>query len=92
MIHEYNIEGTPEVYTIAVNSCSNSGDWDFALSVYSDMTKKGLLPDEVFAFWCYFEYYACDLFLNGGFSVNLRNDNLRKQHYNLRLFSLDYMA
>lgn len=50
MIHQYNIKGTPEVYTIAVNSCSNSGDWDFALSVYSDMTKKGLLPDEVFPF------------------------------------------
>ncbi|KAF3602407.1 hypothetical protein F2Q69_00032859 [Brassica cretica] len=40
MIHQYGIKGTPEVYTIAVNSCSKSGDWDFACSIYSDMKEK----------------------------------------------------
>uniref|UniRef100_A0A5B7AQ15 PROP1-like PPR domain-containing protein n=1 Tax=Davidia involucrata TaxID=16924 RepID=A0A5B7AQ15_DAVIN len=48
MIHEFNIKGTPEVYTIAVNSCSQIGDWEFACSVYSDMTRKGVVPDEMF--------------------------------------------
>ncbi|XP_059654043.1 pentatricopeptide repeat-containing protein MRL1, chloroplastic isoform X2 [Cornus florida] len=48
MIHEYNIKGTPEVYTIAVNSCSHIGDWEFACHVYSDMTRKGVAPDEMF--------------------------------------------
>ncbi|KAL6978029.1 Cation-independent mannose-6-phosphate receptor CI-MPR [Sarracenia purpurea var. burkii] len=48
MIHQYNIKGTPEVYTIAVNSCSQTGDWEFACIVYSDMTRKGVIPDEVF--------------------------------------------
>ncbi|KAF3532260.1 hypothetical protein DY000_02036548 [Brassica cretica] len=42
MIHQYGIKGTPEVYTIAVNSCSKSGDWDFACSIYSDMKEKGV--------------------------------------------------
>ncbi|ESQ53634.1 hypothetical protein EUTSA_v10024275mg [Eutrema salsugineum] len=48
MIHKYGIRGTPEVYTIAVNSCSKSGDWDFACSIYNDMKEKGVNPDEVF--------------------------------------------
>ncbi|KAH0900786.1 hypothetical protein HID58_040289 [Brassica napus] len=43
MIHQYGIKGTPEVYTIAVNSCSKSGDWDFACSIYSDMKEKGVV-------------------------------------------------
>lgn len=47
MLHEYNIKGTPVVYTIAVSSCSQTGDLDFALSVYDDMKKKGVMPDEV---------------------------------------------
>ncbi|KAK9287449.1 hypothetical protein L1049_015870 [Liquidambar formosana] len=48
MIHQYDIKGTPEVYTIALNSCSQSGDWEFACSVYNDMTRKGVVPDEMF--------------------------------------------
>ncbi|XP_052185351.1 pentatricopeptide repeat-containing protein MRL1, chloroplastic isoform X2 [Diospyros lotus] len=48
MIHKYNIKGTPEVYTIAVNSCSQTADWEFACSVYSDMTRKGVIADETF--------------------------------------------
>ena len=48
MIDQYNIKGTPEVYTIAVNSHSQIGDWEFAYSVYTDMTRKGVVPDEVF--------------------------------------------
>ena len=51
MIKKFKIKGTPEVYTIAVNSCSgNNGDWEFACSVYDDMTKDGILPDEVYIF------------------------------------------
>ncbi|XP_034681368.1 pentatricopeptide repeat-containing protein MRL1, chloroplastic isoform X2 [Vitis riparia] len=46
MIDQYNIKGTPEVYTIAVNSHSQIGDWEFAYSVYTDMTRKGVVPDE----------------------------------------------
>nr|XP_043623607.1 pentatricopeptide repeat-containing protein MRL1, chloroplastic [Erigeron canadensis] len=48
MIEEFKIKGTPEVYTIAVNSCSGNGDWEFACSVFDDMTKKGITPDEMF--------------------------------------------
>ncbi|KVH96510.1 Pentatricopeptide repeat-containing protein [Cynara cardunculus var. scolymus] len=48
MIQEFNIKGTPEVYTIAVNSCSGNGDWEFACSVFNDMTKNGVIPDEMF--------------------------------------------
>ncbi|KAL4584999.1 hypothetical protein LXL04_009612 [Taraxacum kok-saghyz] len=48
MIKEFNIKGTPEVYTIAVNSCSGNGDWDFACSVFDDMTDNGIVPDEMF--------------------------------------------
>ncbi|KAI8554125.1 hypothetical protein RHMOL_Rhmol05G0073600 [Rhododendron molle] len=48
MLHQYKIKGTPEVYTIAVNSCSQTGDWEFACSVYSDMTRNGVIPDETF--------------------------------------------
>lgn len=47
MIDEYNIKGTPAVYTIAVNSCSQNGDWEFACSVYDDMIRRGVAPDEV---------------------------------------------
>ncbi|CAK7329569.1 unnamed protein product [Dovyalis caffra] len=48
MVHKYNIKGTPEVYTIAVNCCSQTGDWEFACRVYDDMTRKGVVPDEMF--------------------------------------------
>ncbi|GFP85958.1 pentatricopeptide repeat-containing protein mrl1 chloroplastic [Phtheirospermum japonicum] len=48
MIHKYNIRGTAELYTIAVNSCSHHGDWEFACSVYDDMIRKGVAPDEMF--------------------------------------------
>ncbi|XP_057511939.1 pentatricopeptide repeat-containing protein MRL1, chloroplastic-like [Actinidia eriantha] len=48
MIDQYHIKGTPEVYTIAVNSCSQTGDWEFACSVYRDMKRKGVIPDEMF--------------------------------------------
>ncbi|KAF5727843.1 putative Pentatricopeptide repeat-containing protein [Tripterygium wilfordii] len=48
MIHDYNITGTPEVYTIAVNCCSQTGDWKFACNVYGDMKNKGIVPDEMF--------------------------------------------
>ncbi|XP_015951896.1 pentatricopeptide repeat-containing protein MRL1, chloroplastic isoform X1 [Arachis duranensis] len=48
MLQKYNLKGTPEVYTIAINSCSQTGDWEFACSVYNDMTQKGVLPDEMF--------------------------------------------
>lgn len=47
MMHQYKIKGTAEVYTIAVNSCSQTGDWDFASNVYDDMIRKGVVPDEV---------------------------------------------
>lgn len=47
MIHQYDIRGTAELYTIAVNSCSHGGDWEFACSVYDDMIRKGVSPDEV---------------------------------------------
>lgn len=45
---QFNIKGTPEVYTIAVNSFSESGDLEFALMVYNDMKQNGVVPDEVF--------------------------------------------
>ncbi|XP_020520327.1 pentatricopeptide repeat-containing protein MRL1, chloroplastic isoform X2 [Amborella trichopoda] len=48
MVHGYNIKGCPDVYTIAVNSCSEKGDLDFALRVYDDMKENGVKPDEVF--------------------------------------------
>lgn len=48
MIDTYNIKGSPELYTIAVNSCSHSGDWEFACKIYDDMKKKGVVPDEMF--------------------------------------------
>lgn len=47
MLHQYNIKGDAEVYTIAVSTGSQTGDLDFALSVYDDMTRNGVLPDEV---------------------------------------------
>lgn len=47
MIHQYDIRGTAELYTIAVNSCSHHGGWEFACSVYDDMIRKGVAPDEV---------------------------------------------
>lgn len=52
MIHKYKIKGSSEVYTIAVNCCSQTGDWEFACTVYDDMTKKGVVPDEVIC-WQY---------------------------------------
>ncbi|XP_050231634.1 pentatricopeptide repeat-containing protein MRL1, chloroplastic [Mercurialis annua] len=48
MMHKFNIKGTPEVYTIAVNCCSQTADWDFARSIYEDMTRNGVAPDEMF--------------------------------------------
>lgn len=48
MIHKYNIKGTAELYTIAVNSCSHNGDWEFACCVYNDMIQRGVAPDEMF--------------------------------------------
>uniref|UniRef100_A0A0E0EW93 PROP1-like PPR domain-containing protein n=1 Tax=Oryza meridionalis TaxID=40149 RepID=A0A0E0EW93_9ORYZ len=45
---EYNIKGTPEVYTIALRSCSLTGDLGFALKIYEDMNKIGVQPDEMF--------------------------------------------
>ncbi|KZV53463.1 Pentatricopeptide repeat-containing protein [Dorcoceras hygrometricum] len=48
MIHEYGIKGSAELYTIAVNSCSHHGDWEFAYSVYADMIKNNIAPDEMF--------------------------------------------
>lgn len=47
MVHKYKIKGSSEVYTIAINCCSQTGDWEFACNVYSDMTRKGVVPDEV---------------------------------------------
>ncbi|KAK1325899.1 Pentatricopeptide repeat-containing protein [Acorus calamus] len=46
MMNQFNIKGTAEVYTIAVYSCSQTGNLDFALKVYNDMTRKGVVPDE----------------------------------------------
>ncbi|XP_028767985.1 pentatricopeptide repeat-containing protein MRL1, chloroplastic [Neltuma alba] len=48
LLDQYGIKGTPEVYTIAINSCSQTGDWEFVCSVYSDMIGKGVFPDEMF--------------------------------------------
>lgn len=47
MLQEYNITGTPEVYTIAVRSCSQIGDLEFGLGIYDDMKRNGVRPDEV---------------------------------------------
>ncbi|PHT41855.1 Pentatricopeptide repeat-containing protein MRL1, chloroplastic [Capsicum baccatum] len=47
MIDKCDIKG-PEVYTIAVNCCSQNGNWEFARSIYDDMSKKGVNPDEMF--------------------------------------------
>uniref|UniRef100_A0A803NRR7 FHA domain-containing protein n=1 Tax=Cannabis sativa TaxID=3483 RepID=A0A803NRR7_CANSA len=48
MIQQYNIKGTPEVYTIAINSCCQTGNWEFAHNVYEEMTSKGVIPDQMF--------------------------------------------
>lgn len=48
MLDKYNIRGSPEVYSIALNCCSQNGDWEFALSVYNDMLRKNVVPDEVY--------------------------------------------
>ncbi|KAM7257401.1 hypothetical protein ACFE04_013142 [Oxalis oulophora] len=48
MIHEYDIKGTPEVYTIALNCCSETRDWDFACSIYGDMLDNEVIPDQMF--------------------------------------------
>lgn len=50
MIDKCDIKGTPEVYTIAVNCCSQNGNWELAHSIYGDMSKKGVNPDEVLTF------------------------------------------
>ncbi|KAK6916701.1 Pentatricopeptide repeat [Dillenia turbinata] len=42
------LRGTPEVYTIAFNSCSQTGDWEFVCNVYDDMTRKRDAPDQMF--------------------------------------------
>lgn len=72
MIHQYNIKGTPEVYTIAVNSCSQVGDLEFALCVYGDMKRNGVVPDEVFHSALFFLFLF--FFLNGRYFIS---------HYNL---------
>jgi pentatricopeptide repeat protein len=41
------IQGTPECYTAAVHACSQKGDLDAALSLYDDLKKDGVQPDEV---------------------------------------------
>lgn len=63
MIHQYNIKGTPDVYSIAVNCCSQTGDWEFACSVYDDMTRNGVVPDEVLLLVLLFSpnMYTCAL-------------------------------
>ncbi|KAL9264743.1 Pentatricopeptide repeat-containing protein [Drosera capensis] len=48
LLHQYEIKGTPEVYTIALTSCSQNGDWEFACSIYDDIKKIGVVPDEMF--------------------------------------------
>ncbi|XP_044394110.1 pentatricopeptide repeat-containing protein MRL1, chloroplastic isoform X2 [Triticum aestivum] len=48
MLRGYSIKGTPEVYTIALRSCSLTGDLGFALKIYEDMNKIGVQPDEMF--------------------------------------------
>ncbi|XP_062201614.1 pentatricopeptide repeat-containing protein MRL1, chloroplastic-like isoform X2 [Phragmites australis] len=48
MLQEYDIKGTPEVYTIALRSCSLTADLGFALKIYEDMNKIGVKPDEMF--------------------------------------------
>uniref|UniRef100_A0ACD5TPR5 Uncharacterized protein n=1 Tax=Avena sativa TaxID=4498 RepID=A0ACD5TPR5_AVESA len=48
MLQEYSIKGTPEVYTIALRSCSLTGDLGFALKIYEDMNRIGVQPDEMF--------------------------------------------
>ncbi|KNA20083.1 hypothetical protein SOVF_055530 [Spinacia oleracea] len=48
MMEQFDIKGTPELYTIAANSCSRTGDWDFACNIYADMKRKGVVPDEMF--------------------------------------------
>ena len=50
MLQEYSIKGTPEVYTIALRSCSLTGDLGFALKIYEDMNEIGVQPDEVLMF------------------------------------------
>uniref|UniRef100_A0A803LPK4 Pentatricopeptide repeat-containing protein-mitochondrial domain-containing protein n=1 Tax=Chenopodium quinoa TaxID=63459 RepID=A0A803LPK4_CHEQI len=48
MMEQFDIKGSPELYTIAANSCSQTGDWDFACNIYADMKRKGVVPDEMF--------------------------------------------
>ena len=42
-----NTRGSPECYTAAVHACSQKGDLDSALSVFDDLKKDGVRPDEV---------------------------------------------
>lgn len=73
MIHKYNIKGTPEVYTIAINCCSQTGDWEFACSVYDDMTKKGVIPDEVSFILIFVSQLYCVSFMTLSFWLHGSN-------------------
>ena len=42
-----NVKGSPACFTAAVHACSQKGDLDYALSVYKDLKKDGVKPDEV---------------------------------------------
>jgi pentatricopeptide repeat protein len=61
MVQEYGIKGTADVYTMAVNACSQKGDLDSALGVYNDMMRNGVRPDEVscstLSFRVFFKWY-----------------------------------
>lgn len=46
------VAGTAECYTAAVHACSQKGYLEFALSIYEDMKKDGVRPDEVHILWC----------------------------------------
>lgn len=45
------VAGTAECYTAAVHACRQKGYLKFALSIYEDMQKDGVLPDEVHILW-----------------------------------------
>jgi len=46
-MRQSNVIGSPECYTAAVHACSQKGDLDYALTVYDDMKKDGVKPDQV---------------------------------------------
>ncbi|GMH02825.1 hypothetical protein Nepgr_004664 [Nepenthes gracilis] len=83
MIHQYNIKGTPEVYTIAVNSCSQTGDWEFACSIYDDMKNNGVVPDEIF-FSALIDVAGHAGYLDAAFEVM---QDARIQRFNLGMMS-----